>query len=133
MTDPATPTTQDTLDETLARISKKSGVKATLVLDRATGSLLRTSGQISALRTTNTAQSPSAVAFPTEQADGEGKGVEDFARLVWGWVNASGGLVGELDAEDEVKLLRLRTKKQELVIVPDAKYLLVVVHDTPTA
>ena len=36
-------------------------------------------------------------------------------------------------AQDELKLLRLRTKKQELVIVPDAKYLLIVVHDTHPA
>jgi len=31
---------------------------------------------------------------------------------------------------DEVKLLRLRTKKHEIVVVPDRKYLLCVVHDT---
>jgi hypothetical protein len=30
---------------------------------------------------------------------------------------------------DEVKLLRLRTKKHEIVVVPDRKYLLCVVHD----
>ena len=43
--------------------------------------------------------------------------------------NARGSLLtGNL--QDEVKLLRLRTKKQEFVIVPDAKYLLIVVHDT---
>ena len=35
--------------------------------------------------------------------------------------------------QDELKLLRLRTKKQEIVIVPDPKYLLTVVHDTPPA
>lgn len=35
--------------------------------------------------------------------------------------------------QDELKLLRLRTKKQELVIVPELKYILVVVHDTPPA
>lgn len=34
-------------------------------------------------------------------------------------------------SQDEMKLLRLRTKKYELVIVPDAKYLLIVVHETP--
>jgi hypothetical protein len=34
------------------------------------------------------------------------------------------------DEEDEVKLLRLRTRKHEIVIVPDRKYLLCVVHDT---
>lgn len=35
--------------------------------------------------------------------------------------------------QDELKLLRLRTKNQEFVIVPEPKYLLVVVHDTPLA
>lgn len=40
-------------------------------------------------------------------------------------------LTGE--RQDELKLLRLRTKKQELVIVPDARYLMIVVHDTPPA
>lgn len=99
LTAPPQITTQDTLDETLDRISKKAGVKAALVLDRATGSLLKTSGQVSSLRPAKTAQSPSAASFPTEQGDGEGKGVEEYARLIWGWVNASGGLAGDLDAE----------------------------------
>lgn len=31
--------------------------------------------------------------------------------------------------DDEVKLLRLRTKKHEIVVVPDRKYLLCVVQD----
>ncbi|PYH97719.1 hypothetical protein BO71DRAFT_447786 [Aspergillus ellipticus CBS 707.79] len=31
--------------------------------------------------------------------------------------------------DDEVKLLRLRTKKHEIVVVPDRKFLLCVVHD----
>lgn len=35
--------------------------------------------------------------------------------------------------QDELKLLRVRTRKQELVIVPDAKYLLIVIHETPAA
>ncbi|KAI5810027.1 hypothetical protein DFH27DRAFT_597901 [Peziza echinospora] len=32
---------------------------------------------------------------------------------------------------DELKLLRVRTRRHELVIVPDAQYILVVIHDTP--
>lgn len=35
----------------------------------------------------------------------------------------------EKEDDDEVKLLRLRTKKHEIVVVPDKKYLLCVVHD----
>jgi hypothetical protein len=35
--------------------------------------------------------------------------------------------------EDEVKLLRMRTRKHEIVVVPDRKYLLCVVHDAAHA
>jgi dynein light chain roadblock-type len=38
--------------------------------------------------------------------------------MVWSFLKAAGHLVDELDKEDEVRLLRLRTKKNELVIVP---------------
>ncbi|PYI02986.1 hypothetical protein BO78DRAFT_209288 [Aspergillus sclerotiicarbonarius CBS 121057] len=39
------------------------------------------------------------------------------------------GLPDREDGDDEVKLLRLRTKRHEIVVVPDRKYLLCVVHD----
>ncbi|KAB8227856.1 hypothetical protein ETB97_004534 [Aspergillus alliaceus] len=39
------------------------------------------------------------------------------------------GETSEKEDDDEVKLLRLRTKKHEIVVVPDKKYLLCVVHD----
>ena len=78
-------------------------------------------------------------------------GIEQMASVVWNFVRSAAGLVQGLDVEvifiscaminyrsnmscqDEVKLLRLRTKKYELVIVPDSKYLLVVIHETPSA
>lgn len=71
--------------------------------------------------------------------------------MIWNFVKTSGNLVQEVDSEvalpildanrilgliseqDEMRLLRLRTKKQEIVIVPDAKYVLTVIHDTPSA
>lgn len=43
---------------------------------------------------------------------------EDIASAVWKFLDAAGSLASELDKEDNVKLLRLRTKKNELVIVP---------------
>jgi dynein light chain roadblock-type len=75
---------------------------------------------------------------------------EDVAKMVWGFVNSAGDMVKGLDGDDEMKLVRLRTRKHELVIVPgrlvrlvserdelltdvDAKYLLVVIHETPPA
>ncbi|KAG8671469.1 hypothetical protein FPOAC2_04810 [Fusarium poae] len=126
----------EALEEKLGRLSKKPGVKASIVLDRATGAILKTSGQVDALQTSKSRTTSTATTFSNETPaleENETKGVEQFAAIVWNYVNSSENLVQELDGEDEVKLLRLRTRKQELVIVPDPKYLLVVVHDTPPA
>ena len=43
---------------------------------------------------------------------------EDVARLAFNFVKIAGNTVEGLDAEDDVRLLRVRTKKVELVIVP---------------
>lgn len=43
---------------------------------------------------------------------------EDVARLVFKFVEAAGAFVDGLDKDEEVRLLRVRTKKNELVIVP---------------
>ncbi|KAK1758427.1 hypothetical protein QBC47DRAFT_358281 [Echria macrotheca] len=140
MSDPVVGNGTDALDETLGRLSKKPGVKATLVLDRSSGAILKTSGQVSSIRKAKQLGSPlpaqpgaSFAADPAAGASGQDQGAEELASMVWNFIATAGSLVQELDTEDEVKLLRLRTKKQELVIVPDAKYLLIVVHDTPPA
>lgn len=146
----------DALEETLNRLSKKPGVKATIALDRASGAILKTAGQISLLRTSKSQQpqqdsqlSTAAVAGSFSATTGdvpassgsaaaagtvsETQGAEELASMVWAFVNTAGSLVEGLDTEDELKLLRVRTRKQELVIVPDPRYLLIVVHETPAA
>ncbi|KAG7116410.1 hypothetical protein HYQ45_015843 [Verticillium longisporum] len=133
MVDTLTTNGHDALDEKLTRLSQKQGVKATVVLDRASGAILRTTGQLSTLNAAAAALAGSGQGSAAAAPGGEGQALDGFAAKVWAWVNASGSLVEELDAEDELKLLRLRTKKQELVIVPDARYLMIVVHDTPPA
>ncbi|KUI60153.1 Dynein light chain roadblock-type 1 [Cytospora mali] len=156
MADPTTTNGADALEETLNRLSKKPGVKATIALDRASGAILKTAGQISLLRTAKSQQQQQDSQLSTTAGPGsfsastgdvpassgsaaaagtgsETQGAEEMAAMVWAFVNTAGSLVEGLDAEDELKLLRLRTKKQELVIVPDARYLLIVVHETPAA
>jgi dynein light chain roadblock-type len=106
------------------------------VLDRASGAILKTSGQVSALRTSKSRAASTAASFSNEApaADqSEAQGIEEFAAMIWNFVNSTGQMVQDLDDDDELKLLRLRTKKQEIVIVPDTKYLLTVIHDTPPA
>jgi dynein light chain roadblock-type len=143
--------------ESLGRLSKKPGVLATIALDRTSGAILKTTGSISPSRTsTVTATSLVVNATSNTSDDVTGSfedvgGIGQMASMVWSFVRSSAGLVQGLDAEvtfiscelmnywinmscqDEVKLLRLRTKKYELVIVPDSKYLLVAVHETPSA
>ncbi|KAK4635660.1 hypothetical protein CLAFUW4_01608 [Fulvia fulva] len=126
----------------LARLSSRPGVQGTLILSRDTGAVVRSSG----LATDDdegegeTIQ-PAANANSNGTANGQGTGTErgtrreeDVARLVWKFHQSAGDMVQELNGQhDEAKLLRIRTKKNELVIVPDAKFLLVVLHDTPPA
>ncbi|KAI0384441.1 hypothetical protein F5Y04DRAFT_248364 [Hypomontagnella monticulosa] len=141
MAEKALPTVvPESTEEALHRLSKKPGVKAWLMLDRTNGAVLKTNGQISAIRparSTNTKASlpsPTGGSFSTDvnaNTDNETQAAQELASMVWSFLSTAGSLVDEIDAEDELKLLRLRTKKQELVIVPEAKYLLVVVHDTP--
>jgi dynein light chain roadblock-type len=118
-------------DETLSlltRLSQKPGVQSTLILSRETGAIVRTSGLIS----NTSSASPNSTLPASNEASGENytnsrkesgiHSAEDVASLVWSFLKAAGSLVDELDKEDEVKLLRLRTKKNELVIVPGMQY-----------
>ncbi|KAI9817574.1 MAG: hypothetical protein M1827_001186 [Pycnora praestabilis] len=136
----APPMVDDT-DALLSRLSQKPGVQSTLILSRATGSIVRTSGLISSSASPNpdstlptspsmnamnhesSADSTNGVQEPREGdrevgSAGGSRSAEEVAKMVWNFIGAAGGLVEGLDAEDEVKLLRLRTRKNELVIVP---------------
>ncbi|UKZ67766.1 uncharacterized protein TrAtP1_008924 [Trichoderma atroviride] len=132
------PTTNghDALEEKLGRLVRKPGVKASMVLDRASGAILKTSGQVDALQTAKARNASTAASFSNDAPaaeEGESQAIEEFAEMIWNFVNSSGQLVQDVDEEDELKLLRLRTKRQEIVIVPDQKYLLIVIHDTQPA
>ena len=114
-------------DETLTlltRLSQKPGVQSTLILSRENGTIIRTSGLISKSSSANPnstlpASNDSAPESYTNGRKESGiHSAEDVASMVWSFLNAAGSLVDGLDREDEVKLLRLRTKKNELVIVP---------------
>ncbi|TVY45017.1 Dynein light chain roadblock-type, partial [Lachnellula subtilissima] len=119
------------VSDTMARLSGKAGVKATMMLDRSLNTVLQTSGSFSSFRSLDNSRNTASTS--AENGAVKEEGVEEFAAMIWNFVNSAGGLVHDLDAEDDVKLLRLRTKKYELVIVPDAKYIFIVVHDTPPA
>ncbi|RMZ74364.1 dynein light chain-related [Pyrenophora seminiperda CCB06] len=123
----------------LTRLSQKPGVQSTLILSRENGTIIRTSGLISSSSSVNPNSTlpASGETMPDNYTNGRQESgihsAEHVASMVWSFLTAAGSLVDELDKEDEVKLLRLRTKKNELVIVPDPKFILVAIHDTPPA
>ena len=127
----------------LARLSQRPGVQSTLILSRDTGAIVRSSGLITAdeIEQEGAAAAPTANGAETKGAEGSvgskkkgTRNAEQVARIVWNYVKSVSAMVGELNGEyDEAKLLRVRTKRNEIVVVPDAKFLAVVIHDTPPA
>jgi dynein light chain roadblock-type len=138
----------------LARLSSKPGVQSTLVLNRTDGAIVRSAGLLAREKTEPTIQlngsNRNGASDEVVTNSSAAHTREEIARAVWKYVKATDGLVEEIDDEDELRLLRVRTKKNELVVVPSmtlsfflfkslvltfigSKFLLVIVHDTPPA
>lgn len=60
----------------------------------------------------------SASAYPGSNHVTKETTAEDVARMVFTFVAASKAFTEGMDKSDDVKLLRLRTRKNEIVIVP---------------
>ena len=56
-----------------------------------------------------------------DEQEKQPKTAEEVAKMVFTFINAASGVASGLDESDDVQLLRLRTKKSELVIVPGAR------------
>lgn len=50
------------------------------------------------------------------------KRAEDVARMVFSFVSGAGDFVDGMDGGDDLKLLRVRTRKNEIVIVPGESF-----------
>lgn len=123
----------------LARLSQRPGVQSTLILSRDTGAIVRSSGLLTAAEIEEDGAAPTANGTYLNGNDSEPKkkgtrNAEEVASLVWNFVKSAGNMIEELNGEnDDAKLLRVRTKKNEVVVVPEGKFVLVVIHDTPPA
>ncbi|KAL8711780.1 MAG: hypothetical protein Q9225_007072 [Loekoesia sp. 1 TL-2023] len=124
--------------ENLARLAAKPGVQSTLVLSKSDGSIIRSTGLLanSAIPQSSEAstngnglgqESNNSLATTLkngttfdEQKDGNdrGKTAEYIARLVFAFLAAANEFADGMENEDDTKLLRMRTRKNEIVIVP---------------
>jgi dynein light chain roadblock-type len=117
----------------LARLSSKPGVQSTLVLSRTDGAIVRSEGLLARNRKRSDSTGDTNQRVNGSKRDSVGPGIgsaegasedsaaktgEDIARAVWKYVQATEGLVEDMDDDDELRLLRVRTKKNELVVVP---------------
>lgn len=94
------------VEQTIARLSAHKTVRGVMICSRE-GPIIRQSGSV----------------FEGEQG-------KKYAAVVKKMVDAcKTGLDEVNDAGDELKFMRIRTKKHELMITPDEHYLLVVLQD----
>jgi hypothetical protein len=122
------------ITDNLARLSAKPGVQYTLILSRKDGAIVQSTGLPTAEEQgeplpdqKDASQSFDRPAGASQETAGEqqnangqasAKTAENIARLVFAFVTASGELADALETANEVQLLRLRTGKGEVVIVP---------------
>lgn len=138
--------------ENLTRLAAKPGVQSTLVLSKSDGSIIRSTGLLanstipqSSEASTNGNElgqgSNNSLAITLkngttfeEQRDGDngGKTAEHIARLVFAFLAAANEFADGMEKEDDTKLLRMRTRKNEIVIVP-GQYALTYLFANPFA
>jgi dynein light chain roadblock-type len=148
---------QTSLDDSfahLSRLSQKAGVQATLILSRETGAIVRSSGLVSRDESSNSESTlPASNGLTDDRIDGAMPNAEHVAEVVWKFAKAAGDMLQDLSnsPDDDVKLLRLRSRNKEFVIFPgtythsvwvavpstnkntDAKFIAVAIHNTPPA
>ena len=97
---------QSSLSSTIARLSSKTGVVATVVIDSTLGSVIQSSGHYSASRaataaknsaSTNTAR-PAAENGLGQLAAGSSD-LDELAAMVWKYVKTTEALIADLDSE----------------------------------
>ncbi|WVO23384.1 uncharacterized protein IAS62_004736 [Cryptococcus decagattii] len=101
---------------TLARLSAYRNVRGVRVLTHAHP-------------TANTSNTPGTAILQTTGTVFEGDGGKKYASAVESIVEGVINALKECDENDEPKFMRIRTKKHELIITPDDKYVLVVLQD----
>ncbi|KAI4244295.1 MAG: hypothetical protein L6R40_003021 [Gallowayella cf. fulva] len=138
------PAPTDTL-QNLARLAAKPGVQSTLVLSKIDGSIIKSTGFLATPANSTSSESSSLAGSDLEKRsnrnDSEGykssqdssKSAEHIARMVFQFVAAAKDFAEGMEKGDDARLLRMRTRRQEVVIVPDPKFLLVVIQDVPSA
>ena len=118
--------------ENLAHLASKPGVQSTLILSRSDGSIIHKTGLLTqSSKSSETSGRPPHEAAPTNGDSVQNKAqandaandmsAESIAYKVFTFMSQAQGFAGERDPADEVRLLRLRTRRNEVVIIPGSR------------
>ncbi|KAL8763162.1 MAG: hypothetical protein Q9184_000965 [Pyrenodesmia sp. 2 TL-2023] len=126
---------ESTLDN-LTHLAAKPGVQSTLILSKSDGSIIKSTGVLAttakpasleaSVSGLNLGDSYSPAATPNDRkglgkhdrATDRDKSAEHIAKIVFKILGAGNELADEMEAGDDTKLLRIRTLKNEIMIVP---------------
>ncbi|GAA5920523.1 hypothetical protein JCM1841_003465 [Sporobolomyces salmonicolor] len=128
------------VDATLTRLTAHKNVQGVLILSRPNGIILRSAGSLFALPAASTAPATRGDADAgvdgTQEEEEQGAATTSelarkYAKAAVSIVEAVGSEVRGVDedAADDLRFLRVRTKRHELMITPDEQYVLIVVQD----
>ena len=94
-------------------------MRSTLILSKSDGAIIRSTGLTLEYTASPTDPAASQEGYRDDQEKKQ-KTAEEVAKMVFAFVNAAGALAGGMDEGngDDVQLLRLRTRRNEFVIVP---------------
>ncbi|WWC98088.1 hypothetical protein V866_004979 [Kwoniella sp. B9012] len=115
------------IESTLSRLSAYRNVRGVMILSRSSSTSMQPNGSTSE-NNGSTGPGIGGIIQTTGNAF-EGESGKRYARAVEEIVLRVGKALNDCEQGDELKFMRIRTKKHELIITPDEKYLLVVLQD----
>ena len=102
-------------------------MQSTLVLSKSDGSIIRSTGLLAPQEPSGESEeqglrglAPEVATEHNLEVNGQARRqtAEEAAKLVFAFIDSAKAFAGGIEHGDEVKLLRMRTKKNEIVIVP---------------
>ncbi|WWD06868.1 hypothetical protein V865_004965 [Kwoniella europaea PYCC6329] len=117
------------IESTLSRLSAYRNVRGVMILSRSSSASIQPNGSTSENNGgTGTGAGVGGIIQTTGNVF-EGESGKKYAKAVEEIVLRVGKALNDCEQGDELKFMRIRTKKHELIITPDEKYLLVVLQD----
>ncbi|KAL9577551.1 MAG: hypothetical protein Q9212_006293 [Teloschistes hypoglaucus] len=110
--------------EGLSRLAAKPGVQSTLILSKSDGSIIKSTGFLADSATRDTSVPASRgngldhnnPLGEGDEEEGKGQSAEHVASMVFKFVAVANEFAEGLDKGDDARLLRMRTRKSEVVI-----------------